>query len=61
MNTFTIVATGQTTATTDEVGASVRASLAAAGVELIACTWAPDLDTIRDNIDAPSLELIDLN
>lgn len=62
MTTFTLVATGQTQASLDVIADTVRAALHDAGVELVECNWAPDLDTVSDAVPGnPTLALVDLN
>ena len=63
VTTYTVIATGQTTASAEEVEAAVRASLTSVGLELVPCNWAPDLDTIAEQTGVPfgTNQLIDLN
>lgn len=63
MQTFTVIATGQTAAPAEQIEAAVRSALASVGVRLIPCRWAPDLDTIAENCGADfgSNCLVDLN
>jgi hypothetical protein len=60
---FTVFATGQTLRPLGEVEAGVRAALAALGVELLPCNWAPDPDTIWDATPAAGqpIRLVDVN
>ena len=60
MNTFTVVATGITAKSADEVEVAVRRALAEACMELVACDWAPDPDTISDVV-GEDVTVIDLN